>query len=107
MQALFIVFFVVLAWKLVFFYKPKKSENIYSRIIAHRGLHLFVPENSLSAFVAAKQANMGIELDIRQTRDKELVCFHDKYTKRLLNIPGKLSMFDLSIIKQYHYIVYA
>ncbi len=102
MQALFVVLLVLLVYKLVFCYKPKRSEKIYSEVIAHRGLHLFAPENSLGAFAAAKGANMGIELDVRQTRDKEIVCFHDRYTKRLLNIPGKLSMFDLSTIKRYH-----
>lgn len=101
MQATFVVLLVILVYKLVFFYKPKKSEEIYGQVIAHRGLHLFAPENSLSAFEAAKKAHMGIELDIRQTRDKELVCFHDRYTKRLLRIPGKISIFDLSTIKRY------
>lgn len=102
MQALVILLLALLVYRLVFFYKPKNSEKIYAGIIAHRGLHLFAPENSLGSFVAAKQAHMGIELDIRQTKDKELVCFHDRYTKRLLNIPGKISMFDLSTIKRYH-----
>lgn len=101
MQTLFVALFAVLVYKLVFFYKPKNSEKIYDQIIAHRGLHLFAPENSLGAFAAAKGAHMGIELDVRQTRDKEIVCFHDRYTKRLLNIPGKLSMFDLTTIKRY------
>lgn len=101
MQALFVTLLVVLLCKLVFFYKPKRSERIYDQIIAHRGLHLFAPENSLGAFAAAKGAHMGIELDVRQTRDKEIVSFHDRYTKRLLNIPGKLSMFDLATIKRH------
>jgi len=101
MQALFVVLFVVLVCKLVFSYKPKKSEKIYSQIIAHRGLHLFAPENSLGAFAAAKGANMGIKFDVRQTKDKEIVCFHDRYTKRLLNIPGKLSMFNYDELTKY------
>jgi len=101
MQALFVALFIVLVYKLVFCYKHKRSEKIYSEVIAHRGLHLFAPENSLAAYSAAKAAHMAIELDVRQTKDKELVCFHDRYTKRLLNIPGKLSMFDLETIKRY------
>lgn len=101
MQAIVVMIFIVLVHKVIFCYIPKKSETIYSKIIAHRGLHLFAPENSLAAYLAAKEANMAIELDIRQTKDKVLVCFHDRYTMRLLNIPGKLSMFDLHTIKRY------
>ncbi len=102
MQTLLVAFFVLIVCKLVFCYKPKKGKKIYNQIIAHRGLHLFAPENSLGAFATAKGAHMGIELDVRQTRDREIVCFHDRYTKRLLNIPGKLSMFDLATIKRYY-----
>ena len=104
MQALFIaglILVIFVACMLIFFCKPKRNEKIYSQVIAHRGLHLFAPENSLKAFAAAKDAHMGIELDVRQTKDKELVCFHDRYTKRLLSIPGKISMFDLDTIKKY------
>lgn len=92
---------IIALLRLIFCYQPKKSENLYSQVIAHRGLHLFAPENSMAAYIAAKDAHMAIELDVRQTRDKELVCFHDRYTKRLLKIPGKLSMFDLATIKRY------
>ena len=87
--------------KLIFAFKPKNAITLYKTVIAHRGLHLFAPENSLAAYQAAIMSNMAIELDVRCTRDKQIVCFHDRYTKRLLNIPGKLSMFDLSTIKKY------
>ena len=87
--------------KFLFHFKPRRSEKIYSFVLAHRGLHLFSPENTLPAFEAARDSNMAIELDIRQTKDHEIVCFHDRYTKRLLNIPGKLAMFDLKTIKRY------
>lgn len=96
-----ILLMALILCKLLFRFKPRRSEKIYSKVIAHRGLHLFAPENSIAAYIAAKNANMTIELDIRQTKDDELVCFHDRYTKRLLNIPGKLSMFDLKTIKRY------
>lgn len=99
-----IIIWIVLVYlisKLLFRFKPRKASSIYSNVIAHRGLHLFVPENSIAAYQAARDANMAIELDVRQTKDLELVCFHDRYTKRLLNIPGKLSMFELRTIKKY------
>ncbi len=92
---------VFILHKLLFRFKPKKTDSIYSLVIAHRGLHLFAPENSLAAYEAAINANMAIEMDVRQTRDGEIVCFHDRYTKRLLKVPGKLSIFKLRTIKKY------
>ena len=101
MQVLFVIIVLLVVSKLVFRFKPRNSEKLYSKVIAHRGLHMFAPENSLSAYIAASEAKMNIELDVRQTKDKEIVCFHDRYTKRLLKIPGKLSMFNLETIKKY------
>lgn len=86
---------------LLFKFKPKGSGRIYSLLIAHRGFHLFTPENSLGAYKAAIDAGLSIELDIRQTKDGQIVCFHDAYTKRLLNVPGLLSMFNYDDIKSY------
>ena len=85
----------------IYRFKPRNSKEIYSEILAHRGLHLFYPENTMLAYEAAKVANMAIELDVRLTKDYKIVCFHDRYTKRLLNIPGKISMFNFETIQRY------
>lgn len=54
---------------------------------AHRGLHDSErAENSISAFRAAKDAGYGIELDVRLSRDGELVVFHDSTLKRVCGI---------------------
>ncbi len=46
--------------------------------IAHRGLHDEIrPENSLPAFEAAILHGFPIETDVRFTKDKKLVIFHD------------------------------
>ena len=50
---------------------------------AHRGLHGDgVPENSMSAFRAAKDAGYGIELDIHLMADGNLAVIHDSSLKR-------------------------
>lgn len=85
----------------LFRFKPKDSEHIYNLVIAHRGFHMFAPENTIGAYEAAIEAGLAIELDIRQTKDNEIVCFHDAYTKRLINIPGLLLMFNYDEIKSY------
>ena len=58
---------------------------------AHRGLHNNErAENSMSAFRAARDAGYGIELDVRLTKDGELVVFHDKTLDRVCGVPGKV-----------------
>lgn len=50
---------------------------------AHRGLHCQgVPENSMAAFRAAKNAGYGIELDIHLMKDGNLAVIHDHSLKR-------------------------
>lgn len=53
-------------------------------IIAHRGASYDAPENTLAAFrLAWEQQADGIEGDFYLTRDKQIICFHDKTTKRV------------------------
>jgi glycerophosphoryl diester phosphodiesterase len=54
-------------------------------IIAHRGVtYSGLPENSLPGFQSALDEDYdGIELDVRLTKDKELVVFHDIRLERL------------------------
>jgi predicted amidohydrolase/glycerophosphoryl diester phosphodiesterase len=50
----------------------------YPRVVAHRGLSGILPENTIPSFAAA--IAMGaheIEFDIRSSKDKEMVVFHD------------------------------
>ena len=54
---------------------------------AHRGLHdEEKAENSISAFRAAKEAGYGIELDVRLSRDGELMVFHDPTLSRVCGV---------------------
>ena len=58
---------------------------------AHRGLHDGErAENSMSAFAAAKKMGYGIELDVRLSKDGELVVFHDADLTRMTGIEGKV-----------------
>lgn len=57
--------------------------------IAHRGLYdnnSLAPENSMYAFNKAIEASYGIEMDIRLTKDKQVVIFHDD---NMLRMTGK------------------
>ena len=48
-------------------------------ILAHRGLHVTCPENTLAAFAAAAQAGVdGIETDVRLSADGIALLMHDR-----------------------------
>ncbi|MBL8810067.1 MAG: glycerophosphodiester phosphodiesterase [Planctomycetaceae bacterium] len=52
-------------------------------IVAHRGASYDAPENTISAFREAwAQAADGVEADFYVTKDQQIVCIHDKDTKR-------------------------
>lgn len=56
---------------------------------AHRGLHGDgVPENSMAAFAAAKNAGYGVELDVHLLADGNLAVIHDSTLKRVTGLPG-------------------
>jgi len=60
-------------------------------IVAHRGLHVSAPENSLAAVHAAVEAGCGrIEVDVRATADGHLVLMHDATLERTTTGEGRL-----------------
>ncbi len=60
--------------------------------IAHRGLHDGErPENSLPAFLAAVEHGYAIETDVRFTKDRQLVVFHDDTLLRMTGDPRAVS----------------
>jgi glycerophosphoryl diester phosphodiesterase len=57
-------------------------QEVQMQILAHRGYHVHVPENTMAAFEAAAALGVnGIETDVRVTRDGALVLIHDRVTK--------------------------
>lgn len=63
---------------------PRRIEWLASCTYAHRGMHgPGVPENSLSAFTAAAERGLGIELDVQRSGDGQPVVFHDWDLDRL------------------------
>lgn len=73
-------------------------EKVY--IVAHRGntlaaMEQFVPENSLECFEIAIQSGIVdmLEIDVRPTKDGELVIMHDATIDRTTNGKGKVSSY--------------
>ena len=54
------------------------------KVFAHRGFSHKYPEMTQIAYQAAIEAGVdGFECDVRLTKDKEIMCFHDSNTKRI------------------------
>ena len=54
------------------------------KIFAHRGYSQKHPEMTRVAYQAAIEAGAdGFECDVRLTKDKKVICFHDANTKRI------------------------
>ena len=70
-------------------------------IIAHRGDVSGAPENTLPAFSAAHRGGAdGIELDVRITKDRQLVVFHDRALRRITGRRRLVSNATLAEIRE-------
>lgn len=77
-------------------------------ILAHRGGMGIRPEHTKLAFDKASEFNVdGFEIDIRLTKDEEIVVFHDAYVDRTSNGAGRISNMTLDELKSldfgYHF----
>ncbi|MFO1004254.1 MAG: glycerophosphodiester phosphodiesterase family protein [Planctomycetaceae bacterium] len=69
------------------------------RIVAHRGLLLHAPENTLTNFRACLELRIGFEFDVEKTKDGQLVCIHDDTVDRTTNGKGAVSELTLEEIR--------
>ncbi len=60
---------------------------------AHRGLFItgVVPENSMAAFIKAKENGYGIEFDVHLTKDGTLAVMHDSSLMRTVGVERKIT----------------
>jgi glycerophosphoryl diester phosphodiesterase len=71
-------------------------------VIAHRGNSSVAPQNTLAAFEAACRAGTdAVELDVRQTRDGELVVIHDRDVAATTDGSGKVKNLDLGQVRSF------
>lgn len=91
----------------IFLIAPKKADKRINFKIdqvkfAHRGYHNLkenVPENSMTAFKKAVELGYGIELDIRETKDNQIIVFHDDNLKRMCGLNKLVEDLTLSELK--------
>ena len=71
------------------------------RIYAHRGASGDFPEGSRAAYLGAiEQGADGFECDVRLTKDKQIICYHDKDAKRLSNLDLEIAKSTYSQLKE-------
>lgn len=70
-------------------------DYVRPHIVGHRGLEHHVPENTVANFRASLGLHLGIEVDVRRTRDGVWVCMHDERVDRTTDGKGRVP--DLSL----------
>ncbi len=84
-----------------------KYDFLNHSIIAHRGIYnnINIYENTLESIMYAVKNDLSVEIDIRLTKDNEIIVFHDDDMTRLLKLKDKvnsISITDLDYISHYH-----
>jgi len=78
-----------------------KPKNGHTYVIAHRGVHIGIPENTLPAYQKAIELGCDfIEVDIRSTKDGALVSIHNSSVDAYVSgVSGKVRDFTLAELK--------
>ncbi|MCM8759723.1 MAG: hypothetical protein NC906_08155 [Candidatus Omnitrophica bacterium] len=72
------------------------------QIVAHRGFSGLYPENTLLAIKKALELDVDfIEVDVRETKDKELVIMHDEKIDRTTDGKGFVKEIAFSELRKY------
>ncbi len=80
-------------------YWTLSEDNIF--VAAHRGFSEKYPENTIPAFQAAIDLNVDqLEIDIRVTKDDQLVIIHDATVDRTTNGTGKVCDYTLEELRR-------
>lgn len=72
-------------------------------LVAHRGFRTKQGENRLVDFESALKYAKGVEFDIRLTKDKQVIIFHDHNFKRIGKVDGRVRNFTYEEIKNIAY----
>jgi glycerophosphoryl diester phosphodiesterase len=84
-------------------YQPKPPQEYRPYVVAHRGISGKIPENTLAAFARACETpgiDM-IELDVRLSRDEQVVVLHDRTLQRTSTGNGAARNYTIAEIKEF------
>ena len=81
-------------------WRIKPGSLDYPLVIAHRGDHSSVPENTIAAFRQAYETGAdGIELDVHLSKDREVVVIHDRFLDRTTTGKGPVRAHTLEELR--------
>lgn len=103
MRRIYLILFLWLSTCFVFSQQkaPLPATKYKLAVIAHRGDHVKVPENTLESVKAAIKSGADyVEIDLRTTKDGYLVIHHDATVDRMTNGNGNVKDLTLSEIQQ-------
>lgn len=86
--------------------RESKQALTYDRpiVLAHRGGSHLAPEQTMAAFKNAADLGVdGFEIDIRLTKDEEIVVFHDEYIDRTCEASGRVADMTLEQLQQFNF----
>jgi glycerophosphoryl diester phosphodiesterase len=70
--------------------------------VGHRGARAYAPENTLTSFKKALEIGVdAVELDVRKTKDNQLIVIHDADVKRTTNGEGSVSELTIAQVKSF------
>ncbi len=105
MKILILILLFLVVYILFFFQWKKKNQSFYLKnrpiVFGHRGSPFYITENTIASFEKALDQNVdGLELDVRCTKDKKVIIFHDKNLKRLAGKNKNVKSLTLNEIKK-------
>ena len=105
MKILTLIFLFLVVYVLFFLQWRKKNQKFYLKnrpiIFGHRGFPACITENTIESFEKALDQKVdGLEFDVRCTRDKKVIIFHDKNLKRLAGQNKNVRSLTLREIKK-------
>ncbi len=93
------IIFIILLMMVVGMCRPKAQEGFV--VVAHRGASKAAPENTLAAMRKAIEFSADYaECDVFQTKDGEIVLFHDEEMERTTGKDGMIWDYTLAELKE-------
>ncbi len=84
-------------------YTPRPPHDSSPYVIAHRGISSKAPENTIASFslaVGTSGIDM-VELDVRLSRDEEVIVLHDRTLQRTTTGNGPARKYDLAELRAF------
>ena len=80
---------------------PRRQYRLPPLPIGHRGLLDQAPENTLASFRAARALGVPVvEFDVRLTKDRQIVVFHDADLRRIAGLSKRIADLSFGALRQ-------